>query len=258
MYLDTGSEQAQGGRFLGTQVDTRSTSLRTPVTLKSLSTAYQRRTTTDPLGVSCNTIPDTRSTTSRPACKRAAKLGTTTRQDKHSQQHTLPAASTHTRGILEQGALQDGCLNPSEGHDADPIGSDHAAARPIATDNKPWVDTSRVLFTSPQGSAGLSAAYVSPAGGPLRNEVLQPSGCAEPHKEKRSVPPNARALTNSEQQSLQECMEEGVHDCFVVTTVSLPSVLHRMQTVLRSESLGTYWWCRKCASVHNLTLLFKI
>jgi hypothetical protein len=215
-YFDTDSGEGGGGGFLATQVDTRSTSLRTPVALKSLSTAYQRRRATDPLGVSCNTIPDTRSTTSRPSCNPAAKLAATERS-KHGQQPVSPIASNHSKDDCEQVAVRDG-LNAPEGRDAGQTEATHAKVPPVVTADKALVqvDTNRVLFPSPQTSVGHPVPSSSPAED-APNEAMQRScPCAALQKEQPFAPPNSRVLTASEQDILQEFYEEGVRACFVV------------------------------------------
>ena len=216
---DAGSDPARAGGFLGTQVD--STSLRTPVTLKSLSNAYQRRRPADEKGLQCNTVPDTRSTASLPVCIGAGSTGAVSTQERREgqEQHTLPAPSSIAKDSCQKEPSHRGCLTAAAAQSADVIGSSHgppANTSGVATENIGLnVGTSRVLFMSPpQGSMGVSGPYVSPTGGALQEDALQAPADAEPHLERSLEPsatPNDRKLTESEQQFLlSQDMEEGV------------------------------------------------
>jgi hypothetical protein len=207
---DTGSGHGRGGSSLGTQLD--SSSLRTPVTLKSLSTAFQRRRPATVKGVSCNTIPDTRSTASLPVKNSAANGALSDAQDRDNQvRNRLPAPCTNLGSSCQQDAPQ-GCLNAPAAHSADQPESAQAAAPVLALNACANIDTSRVLFTSPQESAGLCAPYVSPTGGALQDVLLEQPGAGPvgdtsehaPQHEKPSAPSSrhTRALTDSEQQFL--------------------------------------------------------
>lgn len=132
------------------------------------------------------------------------------------EQHTLPAPASNSKGSCQQEAPQGGCLTSPAAHSADRLGSADFPAPAIPTTNTGLnVDTSRVLFPSPQGSVGNSAQYVSPTGGALRDDVPQhPAAGSEHHTEKPSepsAPPNARTLSHSEQQLLlsQDDIDEG-------------------------------------------------
>ena len=201
--MRTGSCPPRGS--LGTQVD--STSLRTPVTLKSLSTAYHKRRSVDAKGASCSTIPDTRSTASRPDNKVAhAKCsieGHGERQTRVQQERPVSC----TEHIEEQVVATGNCLTASAAAHSSDHGPHDSVSAGGATNACNKVDTSRVLFTSPQASIGLSAPSSSPTGG--ENQGLGAT-TGNPHPEP-SQRASTRELTESEQQFLltQE-LDEGV------------------------------------------------
>ena len=186
---NAGSGQARAGSSLGTQVD--STSLRTPVTLKSLSTAYQRRRPADKNGLQCNTVPDTRSTASRPVCIEADSNAGISTQQHRKRQHTVPVPTSNTKGSCQQGPPRSGCLTAPAAHSTDGVGSASAPAdtsRVVTEHTGLKEDTSRVLFASPQGSAGAAGHYVSPTGGALQEDALQAPAVAEQRSDQCSEP----------------------------------------------------------------------
>lgn len=217
----TGSYPPRGS--LGTQVD--STSLRTPVTLKSLSTAYHKRRSVDTKGASCNTIPDTCSTASRPGNKAARAERSVEDDDQgelpQEQQERPVPCTKHTE---EQIVAAGNCLTVSRAQHSSEVGPHESDSAGGAASACHTADTSRVLFTSPQASVGLFAASTSPTGGECQG-LGTTTECPQP---KPSQPTSPRELTESEQQFLlTQDLDEGAQPSFEAFYHMLQEVVHR-------------------------------